>query len=354
MRTTYLLFVLLAACSGSPKHPTDGGSTDGASPADASMLGIPTYPSTPSQTIAAPVMATGNFGLNIAVSADGSTLVTCPIDSGSGMGTLLVYARSGTSFGATPVQTLSTPPNTIAFCSEMLSLSHDGSMLVLGAADATGAHAEVLVYTRGGASFATTPTQTLTLPVGMTANMNVISADGSTLAASVSASSSSPGSIFVYTRSGASFGAMPTQTLAPPSDATEFFGGVGALSQDGAILLVSDVEGNGPGGKVYVYTKSGSTFATPPSQTLSAPSGVSSFGSDIALRPDGLELVESGDQPPHVTIYASSSTGFSAVQMLTLPAGAPANFDPAVALAADGTLFVGGSATSSLYVYPAK
>jgi alkylation response protein AidB-like acyl-CoA dehydrogenase len=40
------------------------------------------------------------------------------------------------------------------------------------------------------------------------------------------------------------------------------------------------------------------------SQTLSGPAGVSAFGTSIALRPDATELAESGDMPPHVTIYA--------------------------------------------------
>jgi hypothetical protein len=116
------------------------------------------------------------------------------------------------------------------------------------------------------------------------------------------------------------------------------------------MMLVSDVEAGGSG-EVYVYLRSGSSYALVSSETLSAPAGVSQFGDSIALRPDATELAESGDMPPHVTIYAHSCAGFSPSSNLTLPTGAPHNFNPAVALASDGTLFVGASETASIYIY---
>ena len=236
---------------------------------------------------------------------------------------------------------------TTSLCTDMLSVSQAGDTLAVGGLDGTGTHAEVLLFTRNGSAFATVPTQTLTLPTGMNTNMAALSADGTMLAATADVASPS---VYVYARTGASVGTTPTQTLAPPAGSSEFFGGDGAVSGDGSILLVADIEGNAPGGKIYEYTRSGSSFGTSPSQILGAPAGVVSFGNAIALRPDAVELVESGDMPAHVTSYALGSTSFSASQMLTLPAGVPGNFFPTVALAADGTLFMGGN--GSFYVYP--
>ncbi|HUJ58117.1 MAG TPA: hypothetical protein VLX92_06485 [Kofleriaceae bacterium] len=348
--TRAIVALSLAACGARPDAALDGGMIDArgvdTSSIDASASGVPTYGDA-RQLVTAPASIEGDFGLVVAVSADGSTLATCGIDASSGMVVVIVYARGEAGFGATPVQILSPPAATPYWGSGGLSLSSDGAVLVVGAEDPAG-HGEVLVYARSGAGFATAPAQTIALPVGPAVWTNALSADGNTLAVT----SSAGGGVYVYRRTGTSFAAAPAQTIAPPPASSSFFGVSGGVATDGALLAISDT---GVGrGAVAVYAASGGGFATSPTASLPAPAGVSSFGDCVAVRPDGNELVESGDQPPHIQVYGPSASGFDLAQMLELPAGAPGNLLPSVAVTADGTLFVGAAAMSRIYVYAAS
>jgi len=54
----------------------DGGVADGGA-VDASVIPVPTYATTPKQTLVAPASYASEYGFTVAVSADGNTLVTC-------------------------------------------------------------------------------------------------------------------------------------------------------------------------------------------------------------------------------------------------------------------------------------
>ena len=320
---------------------------------DASSMTIPTYPASPTQTINEPSGGNSHFGLFVAASGDGQTLAALDLSESGTNAPVYIFTRTGTSFRATPTQTLTSPMGVTEFASSSLALSRDGSLLTVGAGSAS--NGESLVYTRSGSIFETTPVQTISSPspgIRVFGDSPAFSSDNNTLAIG------SANGVFIFERSGGSFETTPTQTISPPSGSA-YFGQALALSADASTLVVSDFQFNSVG-KVYVYTRSGGVFGTSPTWTISPPpitsSDVSDFGIALALRADGNELVvgdSEGAPASWAFVYERSDSGFdNLVQTISSPAGAAQDFGFGVAISADSTLFIGDG--THVYVYSAE
>lgn len=343
MRRAALVVTLAAACGGSNAAPHDGApgadgpTADARWPIDAiDGPGEPSgpiyYAPTPTQQLVPPPYFSA--GVLVAVSANALRIAT--MDSQS----LYIYDRSdpNAEFPSSPSQTVT--PAAISALGNGISLSADGTLLACNATGSDGSQ-ELLVFTQHAPAYDPTPQ---VIPISASTQLDPVSLAGLSPDGSALVYSNGGSAALVLARDGSAFSASPAVTLTPPPGTpTSSFGVTGGFTSDGTTLAL------GGDGTVRIY--SGSPLATTPVATLTAPPGRSSFGSQVAIRPDGHELVALSDgsaQSPLIEVYVLGSAGYEPVQTLTEPDDFFGKGD--LSLAADGTLVVGQN-VGDLYVF---
>nr|HEX4314262.1 hypothetical protein [Kofleriaceae bacterium] len=350
---------VLAACGGSgggrgagdAAGARDGASVDTASGGDAardagsgSAAPIPTYPDSPTQTLTAPAGAdpSGGWGIISALSADGLTLATFDRTH------LYIYDRASGSaaFDASPTQTVTVP--SVFDVGTGLTLTSDGSLLAVGGiANNTGA-LELLVFARdaAGSGFAATPQAIAAVSSYSEVGVAALTPGGDELA-----TEGSGDDIIVLSRTaGSAFAPAPSQTIAPPAGASDFFPALASFAGDGT-LAVSDLGGGSGIGAIDVYSPAAAGSSTLDATPIAivAPAGMHAFADGVALRADGAELVESSNSPGHALIFANHAGSWVAGQMIAPPTGANSSFGVSVTVAGDGTLAVDDG--GDIYIY---
>jgi hypothetical protein len=278
------------------------------------------------------------FGGSIALSADGSTLAVGAIQEASASGgvngdqtdnTLLsagavyVYHRVGATWSQQAYLKASNPGELDSF-GITLALSANGSTLAVGAefedSGATGINGNqrdesapgsgaVYVFTRSG----TTWSQQAYVKSSNTATgaqfgaWVSLSASGSILAVGAVRELSSTGAAYVFTRSGTTW-SQQARLEASNAYLGDQFGGSVALSGDGSTLAVSanaessratgidgdqDNDDASLSGAVYVFARSGATWAQQAYIKASNTGEVDFFGQVVALSFDGSTLAVS-------------------------------------------------------------
>jgi hypothetical protein len=243
------------------------------------------FPTAPTQTLHPSVF---DLGVGLSLSADGA-LLACGATSTGGSTEILIYTRQGSAFGASPQVVPVTTTSTVV---EMAALAPDGSELAY-ASTSSG----ISLLPRTGSTFSATPSQTIPRPTGASTffgDSGALSTAGSTLAvADVEAGGS--GTVFVYT--GSPLASTPAQTIAAPTGEHDF-GTSLTLRADGEELVEGATYG---GGQLGIYFRGAAGYQRV--QTLPAPAGASSdFGVSVAVAFDGTLVVS--DYGPHIYVYA--------------------------------------------------
>ena len=391
------------------------------------------------------------FGAAVALSADGSTLAVGATgedssatgingdqsdNSAASAGAVYVFTRSGSAWNQQAYVKASNAEASDAF-GVTVTLSADGSTLAVGAtgeaSGATGINGDpldnsaasagaVYVFTRNGSAWIQDAyVKASNTGAGDSFGSNIaMSTDGSTLAVGAAGedssatvingdqsdnSAASAGAVYVFTRSGGTWG-QQAYVKASNAEASDAFGVTVTLSADGSTLAVgasneaSSATGiNGDqsdnsaasAGAVYVFTRGGSTWAQQAYVKASNTQLSDFFGRNVTLSGDGNVLAVSasgedgnstgvnGDQLNNgasnagaVYIFTrNSSTWVQQGYVKASNTQAGDGFGSGVALSADGgTLVVGAanedssatgingdqlnnnaSATGALYVY---
>lgn len=229
------------------------------------------------------------FGLSIALSGDGKTLVAGALGHASSQGAVYVYVWSGSAWEqkAGPVTAGSAGDQ----FGRSVALSNDGMTMVVGApayASWTGA---AYVFTRSEETW--TPAKTLTGAAGDHFGQGMaVSHDGSVIAVGAPFFNSNRGRCYVFSGS-----AWSTQQILSADDRASgdyFSYSSVAFSDDGQTLVVGaygkEIGANLNQGEAYVFTKSGSSWSSP--QHLLAPSGAAGdfFGTSVAASSNGNKI----------------------------------------------------------------
>ncbi len=240
-----------------------------------------------------------------------------------------------------------------------LAVAISGNTAVIGApSDDIGANVNqgsVHVFVRNGNSWS--PQQKLTANGGAALDRfgTALALSGDTLAVSAPYANASRGTVYLFTRSGATW--TPQQKLtANDGAANDNFGRAVALSGDTAVVSAPfDAIGtNENQGAVYVFTRSGTTW-TPQLPKLTASGGAAGdlFGISVALSGDTLVVGAAGDDIGGIAnqgaayVFARNGTGWSQQRHLFAEDGvANDGFGGAVALSGD-TVVVGASSDDS-------
>lgn len=245
------------------------------------------------------------FGYAIAISGDSTTCVVgAPYhDAGGGNGgAFYIFKRDGTSWSQ---QAYIVPAGTAAndFAGFSVSISEDGNTVAVGAYQnataGTGAGC-VYVYTRTGTSWGL---QVKLTPSWSSQTFNRfgysvdLSNDGNTLVVGApiytGTGADFQGLVAVYTRSGSAWGAPTTITIAGAL-VNDQLGTAVAISGDGNTLALGAIGANTAGiedvGAVYVYTRSGSVWTQRATIKPTNGAAFDNVGAAIALSSNGNTL----------------------------------------------------------------
>jgi FG-GAP repeat len=225
------------------------------------------------------------FGSSVAVSADGNVaLIGGPSDQV--FGSAWVFTRSGITWSESAKFTAS-GAGAVGDFGSSVSLSSDGGTALVGAQEGNlAAGGAVFVHSSSG----WVQQATLTAPSGGSGASiegfgTTLSGDGNTALVGGNVNNLSGGA-WVFTRSGSTW-SRQAGTLTPSNESGPAqFGLSGmALSADGSTAVIGGAEDNGGAGAAWTFTRSGSTWRHGPKLTA-APTG-GSFGESIALSDAG-------------------------------------------------------------------
>lgn len=333
------------------------------------------------------------FGGAVALSADGSTLAVGarredgagtgidPPQSGGAVhaGAVYVFVRDGTTWSQQFYIKASNTGADDEFGTS-LALSGDGLWLAVGAPGEDSLNGDggdspdpnagaVYVFTRTTGTW--TPQAYLKAsspaPLDAFGSSVSLSGDGSILAVGAPQAMTFAGAVHVFTRTGAAWSA-PQPVRATGANASGQFGSQVALSTDGATLAVGapDTMMRGPGA-AYVFARTSAMWTLQARVMASNAGGGDSFGSALALSPDGSTLAvgapfeasaatgidgdpagQADNSAPRAgAVYLFGRTGTTWTQGHYIKAsntGADDKFGISVALSGDGSKLVVGAA----------
>jgi hypothetical protein len=204
---------------------------------------------------------------------------------------------------------------------ESVAVSADGATVLVGG-DRSGTATAVAVYTRAGSSWTKqaelTPTS-LTTNAGFGAAV-ALSADGNTAIVGdtglktvaqcasdggCTSASGLPSAVWIFARSGTTWTQQGPALSPPTASGVSGFGSSVALSADGSTALIggpsdtpgTDVDGNATNlGAAWVFTRTGSGWQQQGSKLTGAGGVVPGFGRTVALSADGKTALIGGDQ----------------------------------------------------------
>ncbi|HSR95599.1 MAG TPA: hypothetical protein VLM79_00960 [Kofleriaceae bacterium] len=256
------------------------------------------------------------FGSGVSLSADGSILaVGATGESGNGSapgnnalmsaGAAYVFAFNGSIWSQQSYIKPLSPVGMIQF-GAAIALSGDGSRLAVGV-DREASYGEVYVFARNGTMWAQELRyQSADAHTGL-GNSVALSHDGSllTVGAARDSVNAPGGAVFTFTRSGTDWSARSAALTPNRARGDDDFGASVALSEDGSLLAVGvsleDGKDKGVGGDpanvgtddsgaVYLFTRSGSDWAQQTYVKACNTATGAKLGGSVALSPDGKTL----------------------------------------------------------------
>ncbi len=246
----------------------------------------------------------GDFGYEVALSADGTTAVVGAPGENSDSGVAYVFHVNNENEWVTtsaPIATLA-PPTAAGSGSDFgisVSLTPDGTTALIGAPSSTFSTGIAYVFhVTNEASWASTSTPTATLAAASVAGddfgfATTISDDGTTALVGAPFAQSGAGKTYVFqVANEGAWGTVggPIATLTAPGTAA--LGEELALSADGTTALISAEATNSSVGSAYIFhvvNESAWATSTLPTATLTNSAGTanSRFGSAVDLSADG-------------------------------------------------------------------
>jgi FG-GAP repeat len=298
-------------------------------------------------------IGTGEFGVSVALSGDGNTaLIGGPADNG-GVGAAWVFTRSGSTWTQQGGKLTGSGESPEGEFGVSVALSADGNAALIGGYRDNSFVGAAWVFTRSGSTW-TQQGSKLTasgeIEKGEFGFSVALSGDGNTAVIGGRFDNGGAGAAWVFTRSGSTWTQQGSKLTASGEIVEGRFGWSVALSSDGNTALIGVVGYNGFVGAAWVFTRSGSTWTQQGSKlTGSGEIGEGRFGWSVALSGDGNTALIGGykDNSEVGAAWVFTRSGSTWTQQgskLTGPAEIGAGwFGWSVALSGDGnTVLIGG------------
>jgi hypothetical protein len=228
--------------------------------------------------------AAGRFGRSVALSADGSTAIVGGPRESAKIGAAWIFTRSGTDWSE---QAKLEVPESDGFFGRAVAISADGDTVVIGDPGNAGSPGSAWVFTRSGSTWSLEAhlAGAEEVGAGRFGRSVALSADGETALVGAFADGGKAGAAWVFTDSGSSGWTQQGPKLTGGGESGPgFFGRSVALSADGSSALIGGNEDNAGAGAAWVFTRSGATWSQQgPKLTGAEESGTGEFGSAVAL-----------------------------------------------------------------------
>ena len=282
----------------------------------------------------ASLMATGRqtggsdvYGFAVAISQDGTTIaVGAPNTFAIGIGAVYVFTRPAGGWQDTTVQTATLNIGSEDGFGLSVAISADGGTIVVGAPVYFSTDGSVYLFSRpgGGWQNSSSPTSVLTAsdsaPNDELGRSVAISADGSTVVAGAP-DHASDGAAYVFTEPTNGWQATMAQTselTASDGASSDGFGSAVSTSGDGATVVVgapATVDAGVPvapsgAGAAYVFSEPPNGWAATETQTaeLTSSSSQTNLGASVAISSDGGTIVANGSTTP-VEVFSRPASG---------------------------------------------
>jgi uncharacterized protein (TIGR03437 family) len=300
-----------------------------------------------------------NFGVSVAISADGNTTVVGSTADNSDTGAAWIFTRSSSgSWSQQGTKLVGSGAAGFARQGTSLAISGDGNTVATGGSYDNNGTGAVWVFARANGTW--TQQGGKLLPADSTGPSNegvslALSSDGNTLITGGPNDNNSVGALWQYQRSGNTWSQSGTKMV--PSDA-KYASAVGeslALSADGSTIVAGGYLPPLGAGTEWVFTSAGGVWTQQGPGLVGLDSEPSPEGSiqgrGVAISADGNTMVTIGSS---VWIFSRANGIWTQrVGMLTINGGGPARpgaplVGSAIALSGDAsTLFVSGYTVAS-------
>jgi hypothetical protein len=317
-----------------------------------SQQGPKLFPNNPSPN-------SSEFGISVALSADGNTALIGGSFDGLNAGAAWVFTRTGSTWSQRAKLTGAPGENGLANFGQSVALSGDGTVALVGGPSDNGGAGAAWLFTGSGSTW--THLQEINPPDRFPASLNTISRVGTGVALSFNgnvalvggpADNGNGGAVWVYTRPTTSATTWteakkigtPLDEVSPQASG---FGNAIALSSAGTNALIGG-DDDGSTGAAWVFAGAGSNWNE---QALLKGNGVNgsppNFGDSVSLSSDGnvAAIGASADDTGDGAVYLFARSGTNWTQAGSRLKGAGAtrsSFGTGVALSSDGnTLMVG-------------
>lgn len=246
------------------------------------------------------------FPKSLAISADGNTAVMGAYDdntSGSNVGTVWVYTRSGTTW--TQQQAIHDSATLVEF-GRYCALSSDGNTLAVSALynSSNGDNHKVRVFTRSGNTFSFA--QDIETSTGSLSRREVysisLSSDGTYIAYGAAklqnpnAGNQTNGGVPVFVKSGSTWSESTTVFPISNRNSNDLFGSTVCISENGKTLAIASPacdKGGTNEGAIYIFSRSGAVWSEGQLLQPAANMTNNKFGNDacLALSYDGRTVI---------------------------------------------------------------
>jgi hypothetical protein len=254
----------------------------------------------------------GHFGHGLAIAADGETaMIGAPTDNG-GVGAVWVFTRSGSTWTQQGAKLTGEDESGPGRFGTSLALSDEGDTAVIGAPDNAEDRGAVWVFTRSGSTW----TQQGEALVGGEESGGAefgrsvaLSGEGETALVGGPYDGNGAGAVWVFTRSGSSWAQQGAKLTGAEEDGEVHLGHSVALSADGDTALAGGRYDNGKVGAAWVFVRSGSSWIQQGAKlTAGEETGTGEFGYSVALDAEGDTALIGG---PRDNGYAGAAWAFT-------------------------------------------
>jgi hypothetical protein len=232
----------------------------------------------------------GEFGSSVALSANGDTALIGVPEDGAATGGTWVLTRSGEVWNQQGSKLTGGEEDNSEF-GVLVALSADGSTALVGGWNDDGRKGAAWVFTRSGGVWSQQGPKLIGAGVSAGDGFGTsvaLSADGSTALIGAPGADFRKGAAWVFTRSGSTWTQQGPKLTSAGETGSPWFGYTVALSGDGNTALIGGWLDDGWKGAAWVFTRSGSTWTQQGEKLTAADEdGEGMFGTNVTLSADG-------------------------------------------------------------------
>jgi len=301
--------------------------------------------------------AQNGFGISVAMSADGDTVLIGGYGEKEYEGAAWIYVRRGSTW-TEQAEIVGSDEEYNSRFGRSVALSADGNTALVGGIGDNSYQGAAWVFERSDSSWTQDgPKLTGTTAFSEFGNSVALSADGAT--AVVGAPAEGPlGAVWVFDRTGPGW-VYESRLVGADQEGWAKFGSSVSISGDGETLLIGGLEDDEGAGAAWVFDRSGSEwYQRNPKFTGIGEDGPSEFGASLALSFDGDSAIVGGysgynAQGAAWVFRRVAGTWHEQEQLHAQEAYRFVEFGTNVALSADGnTALIGAPRATWLFTHP--